>query len=170
MSDLKKAELALAKLDAQVAQAGLQIVSGPNHSHDISGLLDGTHTLTATQSLVNGKDTFDFSILAGHNFNLTIAGFNPLFWSGSPPSQSQLIADPVHDLLALRFDPSTGVTNQAQALADESVQQVAHDVVLSIHTAAASGTITFQGLADLVPPNETEHFSWLNIIPPTHVG
>jgi hypothetical protein len=168
MSDAKKAAIAEAKFEAQVAQAGLNIVEGTNHSHTVWGELDGTHRLVATHSALNGKDTFDFTVEGGHDFNLTIAAFNPLFWNAIPPTQSLLLTDPIHDLLELRFDASTGVTNQTQAFAAERVQTIGHDVVFSIHTATVNGTITFEGLADHVPANETANFSWINIIPPLH--
>jgi hypothetical protein len=172
MGDNKHAFLAFEK---QIAEDGFHDVLGPNGSHTITGVLGGTdflnmtHLTNGVQNPYLGKDTMNFTIEGGHDFHLTLEGFNPLLWNGTPPTQSQLLTS-FHDLLELTFDPSTGVTSQQGANAAEHISQVGHDIVLTIHTGDVDGTITFQGLADLIPPGQTENFSWLNIIPPEHVG
>lgn len=129
MSDQKKAELALDKLDAQVAQAGLLITNGPNHAlgldandHEIWGTLEGTHQLTTTHSMLNQTDVFDFTLMGGHDFNLTIQGFQPQTYNGTGHPNW----DGIHDLLEFNWDPSTGVTSLAQAQATEHVQLAAN--------------------------------------------
>ena len=176
MSDLKKAQLAEAKLDAQVAEAGLHITdyqppTVPFFSfipgNEISGVLDGTHSLTLVHNMLDRQHDLNFTIEGGHNFNLTLAGFEPLMHGSATPPEWQLgFSNGVpHDLLQLTFDTSTGVTNLAQAAADQHVEQHGNDIVLHIDTPSAHGTITFQNIADLVPAGQTEFFSWID-----HVG
>ena len=165
MSDLKKAAIGLAKLDAQVDQAGLHITDGRNQAfglgvddHVISGMLDGTHTLSATHSILNVTDAFDFTISSGHDFNLTIQGFHPQTYSaGQQPNW-----DGIHDLLFLNWDPSTGVTTFAQAQADEHVHVVGHDVVFNIDAQNVHGSITFTGLADYLSTQSGDTWGWHN--------
>jgi hypothetical protein len=177
MSDAKKAALAFAKLEAQVESHGLQMTDGTTgpHSHVISGGLDGTYTLDAFHgpqyAQQNGQDTFDLTINGGHNFNLTIQNFNPALWLGGTPSGGQLFGDTYqnhHDLLALKFDPSSGITNFTQAAAAETYEVVNHDLVLHIDAPNVHGEITLVGLADLVPPGHTDHFAWVNEIGSQH--
>src|SRR5262249_32637911 len=110
----------------------------------------------------------NFTIEGGHNFDLTITGFNPLFHSESftPASwQLGLFNGTPHDVLNLTFDSSSGITSLAHAAAHESVEQIGQDVLLHIDTSSVQGTITFHNLANLVPDGQTEFFSWVN-----HVG
>jgi hypothetical protein len=173
MSDAKKAELAFARLEAQVEQHGLQMSpgeTGPN-SRVISGGLDGTYNLNVVHGPQNGQDTLDFTINGGHNFNLTIQNFNPALWIGGTPSAGQLFGatfENHRDLLELKFDPSSGVTNFTQAAAAETYKQVGDDLVLHIDTSTVHGTITFQGLGDHVPPGHIDDFAWVNQIGPQY--
>ena len=165
MSDAKKAALELAKMDAQAEEAGLNVADNGGNRHTIEGVLDGTHTLTTAHSMLNTTDFFDFHIVGGHDFNMTISGFNPL-WTTGAPTTAQLQADPVHDLLTFDWDPSSGVTNGTQAHNAVTSHVVSHDVVLDIHTATVDGSITFRGLVDLEPHNG-DSFGWLNATHPT---
>jgi hypothetical protein len=167
MGDIKKAAAALAKLDAQVEQAGLSIADDGGNRHTIEGVLDGTHNLTATHSMDNTTDFFDFHILGGHNFNMTISGFSPQ-WTSGTPTTAQLLADPVHDLLTLDWDPSTGVNNGTDAKNAVTTHVVGNDVVLDIHTATVDGSITLKGLVD-EPHNGGDNFGWVNATHP-HTG
>jgi hypothetical protein len=177
MGDVKKAELAFAKLEAQAESHGLQVTNGNTgpHSHVISGGLDGTFTLNAFHgpqaAQQNGQDTFDFNINGGHNFNLTIQNFNPALWVGGIPSVGQIFGDTFenhHDLLVLKFDPSSGVTNPAQIAAAETYSVHGHDLVLNIDAPNVHGQITLAGLIDDVPPGHTDDFVWLNQIGPQY--
>jgi hypothetical protein len=180
MSEFNKAELKLAK---EVAQDGLQITHDPLHGnlidqfldhdvHTISGDLNGTQFLNLQHhsdsgAHLLGHDTLDFTILGGHNFNMTIQDFNPAVWN-SDPTDGQLHGDAVfnwHDLLQLTYDPSSGVTSSAQLDDVELLQRVGHDFVLSINAADVRGTITFLGLADKIPGTDAAHFSWIDHFP-----
>ena len=167
MSDLKKAQLAMAKLDAQVAEAGLHITDGPNQAlgldaneHEVWGTLDGTHRLSASHNMLNHTDVFDFTLSGGHDFNFTISGFQPQTFNGA----GQPGWDGIHDLLEFDWDPSTGVTSLAQAQAAEHAQLAAngHDIVFSINAPHVHGTITFAGLADHFQTQSGDHWGWHN--------
>jgi hypothetical protein len=126
MGDFKHAELALAK---EVAQDGLHMSASPlptfvsaeawlqwrhdNGSasnwvgHTISGDLNGTqfldlshHTDGVRNPYLGDPDTLDFTVTAAHNnFNMTIEGFNPLFWDAKPwDSHMRTIAAPKRSL------------------------------------------------------------------------
>jgi Ca2+-binding RTX toxin-like protein len=122
----------------------------------------GTDVLTGG----GDKDTFDIGV-SNYNFNVTITDFNPLISVNQHATESQLIADPVHDVLQFAFFPESGVTRDANADAafkmslgaDGQMHPFAisgHDVVLTIHTADVDGTVTLKGLADLLP--DDHHF------------
>lgn len=164
MSDSKKAALHLAKLEAQVEEAGMNISDRGGHRHEIEGTLDGAHTINAHHDMLNTTDFFDFHIVGGHDFNLTVSGFNPQ-WSNTALTNGQLQSDPVHDLLKLDWDRSSGVTDHAQELAALTTHVQGHDVVLDIHTSTVDGTITFKGLADLASPG-ADHFGWVDVFHP----
>jgi Ca2+-binding RTX toxin-like protein len=147
----------LAGNDTLLTSLGNDTVDGGAGNDTISGQLGGTDTLTGG----SGKDTFFFGVGSTH-FNATITDFNPLIWVNQPPSESQIIADPVHDVLNLQFLPQSGVTTDAQADAafkltmgtDGQMHPFAisgHDVIFTIHTADVDGTITLKGVADLLP-------------------
>jgi len=177
MSDAKKAELALAKLDAEAETHRLSVVEGTTgqHSHVISGDLDGNFTLNlfhgpqAAQQ--NGQDTLDLTVNGGHNFNLTLQNFNPALWVGGIPSVGQIFGDTYenhHDLLILKFDPSSGVTNAAQIANAETYSVHGSNLEVDINTPTVHGSITFQGLINDVPPGHTDDFVWLNQIGPQY--
>ena len=139
---------------------GNDTVDGGAGNDIIAGALGGTDVLTGG----SGKDTFIFGVM-NHDFNVTITDFNPLISVNQHPTDSQLIADPVHDVLELSFLPQSGVTGDAGANAalqmtlgsDGQMHPFAisgHDVVLTIHTPDVDGTITLKGLADLLPDNQ----------------
>jgi hypothetical protein len=167
MSDLKKAQLAMAKLHAQVDEAGLHMFDGPNQAlgldandHEISGTLNGTHSLSTPHSMLNHTDILDFTLSGGHDFNFTILGFQPQTFNGA----GQPNWDGVHDLLEFNWDPSTGVTTLAQAQAAEHAQLAAngHDVVFTVNAPDVHGTITFVGLADYFLTQNGDHWGWHN--------
>ena len=139
---------------------GNDTIDGGAGNDVIAGALGGTDVLTGG----SGKDTFIFGVM-NHDFNVTITDFNPLISVNQHPSDSQLIADPVHDVLELSFLPQSGVTTDPGANAalqmtlgsDGQMHPFAisgHDVVLTIHTPDVDGTITLKGLADLLPDDQ----------------
>jgi Ca2+-binding RTX toxin-like protein len=143
--------------DTLLTSLGNDTLDGGAGNDTIGGQLGGTDTLTGG----SGKDTFSFGIGSSH-FNATITDFNPLIWVNQPPSESQIISDPTHDVLNLHFLPTSGATTDAQADAafkltmgtDGLMHPFAisgHDVILTIHTADVDGTITLKGVADLIP-------------------
>jgi len=181
MGDFKKAYLGLAQ---QVASDGLHMTvdDGPQsrtffsgaEGHTITGDLNGTQTLTLDHT-VNGQqnpylgaDTLDLTVKGGHNFNMTIHGFNPLLFVAPPNdgNHDQITTDPTHDYLQLEWDPSSGVTTFTQAAGAESFHMANnnHDLVMNINTASVHGTITFQGLGDLVPAGHTDYIGVINSI------
>jgi len=182
MGDFKHAYLALAK---QVAIDGLQMYDdgGPGtrtffsgaEGQLITGTLNGTQTLNldhivdGVQDPYLGADTLDFTVKGGHNFNMTIHDYNPLFFVAPPTNgnATQITSDPTHDFLQLEWDPSSGVTSPAQAAAAESFHMANnnHDLVMDINTTAVHGSITFAGLGDLVPAGHTDYIGVIN-----HVG
>ena len=119
-----------------------------------------------TDVLTGGSDKDTFYIAVGNvNFNVTITDFNPLISVNQHPSDSQLLTDPVHDVLQFAFWPESGVTSDPKADAafkmslgaDGQMHPFAisgHDVVLTIHTADVDGTVTLKGLADLLPDDQ----------------
>jgi hypothetical protein len=147
---------------------GNDVINGGDGNDRIWGQLDGTDVVSGGDHKdiygndVWGKDTFNFDIVGGHNFNLTITDFHPQIWTGSTaPTVSQAVADPIHDVLELWFEPSTGVTTDAQADAafvltnGNPYQFVGHDIVLTVHTPYVDGSITLKGAADLVDSTHT---------------
>jgi len=151
--------------DSLYGGGGNDVINGGDGNDDIWGLISGTDVFTGgdrvdptTGANVWGKDTFDLLVEGGHNFNVTITDFHPIIWtSGNPaPTDLQAIADPIHDVLRLTFDPSTGVTTDSQADAafvrtnGLPFQISGHDVVFTVHTANVDGTIRLQGAADQI--------------------
>jgi hypothetical protein len=113
----------------------------------------------------------DFTISAGHHFDMTIEQFNPLIFNvlhASAPSALVLESGAnfvLHDLLEFEWDASTGVTNGAQANAAVTTDWGAHDAKLTFHSASGAelGTITFVGLANGLHAGDT--FGWINHFP-----
>jgi hypothetical protein len=181
MSDNKYAFLALAK---QVAIDGLQMYDdgGPGtrtffsgaEGHLISGDLNGTQTLSlnhivdGVQNPLLGADTLDFTVKGGHNFNMTIHDYNPLLFVAPPNNGNltQITDDPTHDFLQIEWDPSSGVSTFGQAAAAETFHMANnnHDLVMNINTPTVHGSITFQGLGDLVPAGHTDFIGVINSI------
>jgi hypothetical protein len=178
MSDLKMAELKLAKLEAQVADAGLHFIdaqwidfyNGGWHGsglddHEIYGTLDGTHRLDLGHSMLNDTDVLNFSIVGGENFSFTISGFHPQTFNGTVAPAW----DRSHD--TLEFDwHDAGVKTFAQANAAVHDQEITnadgihHDMLLTIDTPNVHGTITFPGLGDYLEAQPGDHWSWHNEI------
>jgi hypothetical protein len=167
MSDLKKAQLKLAKLEVQVDDAGLNIIDGPNiipnadaNDHEIYGTLDGTHRLDLGHSMLNDTDVLAFTIVGGEHFDFTISGFHPQTWD--PTRATSVNWDGTHDLLDLNW-VYAGVSTVADAHAHETYRTVTnadgihHDVVETIDTATVHGTITFLGLGDFLQAELQAH-------------
>jgi len=185
MSDYKYSQLQFAKLSAEVKQDGMSMTDGPNHSHTIFGPVEGTESLDANHGIgvgldaFNGRDFFDFTAYGGHNFNLTISGFNPVLGTTGnlPTSPGQALTDPSHDVFLLTFDPSTGITSDAQAAAafvpwpdGHFGDIIGHDVVYKVHTANLDGQITFAGAGDLLAAHPGLHFDIYAAATHTTVG
>jgi hypothetical protein len=69
--------------------------------------------------------------------------------------------DGISDLLNLHWDPSTGVTNAAQALAAVTPHWDGANAVLDIHTpSGVEGTITLVGMANGL--HHGDSFGWEN--------
>jgi hypothetical protein len=150
---------------------GNDVINGGDGNDQIWGLLDGTDVVSGGDhkdvngNNIWGKDYFNFDLVGGHNFNLTITDFHPQIWTGNrAPTEAQAMADPLHDVLQLTFEQSTGVMTDAQADAafvltnGDPFKIVGHDVVLTIHTSQIDGTITLSGAADLLT-DSNHHFT-----------
>ena len=136
---------------------GNDVVNAGAGNDSVFGTLGGTDVVTGA----SGRQTYDFTI-TNHNFNLTITDFHPLIWQSQPPSESQALADPLHDFFRVTFFPQSGVTTDAQADAAfvefvgkdgqlHPFQISGDDVTFQVHTANVDGSITFKGAADLIP-------------------
>jgi len=121
------------------------IDGGANHDR-IVGTLGGTDVITGG----SGKDEFNFDV-RDSDFNVTITDFNPLVTLFLPPSESQVLQDPTHDVLNLSFLQSSGITTDDQADDALAFAISGHDVIVTVDAPNAHGTITLQGAADLVP-------------------
>jgi hypothetical protein len=171
MSDLKNAQLGLAKLEAQVDDAGLHIIDGPSiipnadaNDHEIYGTLDGTHQLDIRHSMLNDTDVLAFNLVGGEHFNFTILNFHPQTWD--PTRTTTVNWDGTHDLLDLTWT-FAGVSTVAEAHAAEHFQTITnadgihHDVVETIgaagDTTTVHGTITFLGLGDFLQAELQAH-------------
>src|SRR5262245_21737731 len=139
------------------------VINGGDGNDTIVDNLNGTDVISGGDHLdaygnqVWGKDFFYFEIDGGHNFNLTITDFHPQTRTPgtAEPTLAQAMADPIHDVLELKFAPSSGVSTDAQADAafvltnGSPFQIVGHDMVLTVHTDYVDGTITLEDAADL---------------------
>jgi Ca2+-binding RTX toxin-like protein len=152
---------------------GNDILNGGDGRDTIAEFANGTSVLTGGA----GVDHFQVEV-GNHNFNMTITDFQPLLWHDTPPTDAQMLADTLHELLQVTFDASSGITTQQQANNAFQIDTGGHDVVVHVNAPDAQGTITLTGLGDTLHAAQettdvghTVGFSFIDqVAPPYTVG